>query len=127
MLTLISGDPNLGNSHLAFALAAAVSRGAALPGDGPPEGPGVVVIMSAEDDPARTIIPRLKAGGADLCRIHLLESIVISEGIEALPNLRADILSIDEAIRRVPDCRLIVVDPLSAYLQGVADHGAQTP
>jgi hypothetical protein len=122
MLTLISGDPKLGKSYLMFAMTAAVSRGAALPGDGPPEGPGSVVLMSAEDDPARTIVPRLKSAGADLRRIHLLESIVISEGIEALPNLRADMLAIDEAIRRVPDCRLIVVDPVSAYLQGVDDH-----
>lgn len=122
MLSLLSGDPKLGKSFLMYAIAAAVSRGEALPGDDPPDGPGSVIIMSAEDDPARTIIPRLKAAGADLSKIYILESVILADGTEALPSLRADIDAIEEAIRRVPDCRLIIIDPVSAYLGGVDDH-----
>ena len=78
--------------------------------------------MSAEDDPSRTIIPRLKAAGADLSRVHILESVVLEGGREALPSLRADMAHVAAAADRLGDCRLIVIDPVSAYLGGVDDH-----
>jgi hypothetical protein len=122
MLSLFGGDPGLGKSFVTLDLASAVSRGAPAPHGDTPDDPGSVILMSAEDDPARVIVPRLQAAGADLAKIHILESIVISEGIEALPSLRTDMLTIEEAVRGVPDCRLIVVDPVSAYLDGIDDH-----
>ncbi len=33
--------------------------------------PGSVILVSAEDDPARTITPRLTAAGADLAKVHV--------------------------------------------------------
>jgi hypothetical protein len=122
MLTLFAGDPKLGKSLVTVATAAAVSRGAALPGDDPPDGPGDVVLLSAEDDVARTIVPRLKAAGADLNRVHILESVYLSDGTEALPSLRADIDAIEQAVSGLRDCRLAVIDPVSAYLGGTDDH-----
>src|SRR5262249_50079558 len=47
MLSLFAGDPKLGKSLVTVAMAAAVSRGAALPGDDTPDGPGDVVLLSA--------------------------------------------------------------------------------
>src|SRR5205809_82697 len=67
VLTLLDGDPGLGKSTLAAELAARVSRG-----DEQQPAAGVL-ILSAEDDPARVIRPRLEAAGADLRRILLLE------------------------------------------------------
>jgi hypothetical protein len=127
MLSLWAGDPKLGKSYVTIALAAAVSRGAPLPGDDrAPAGPASVLLLSAEDDPSRTIVPRLKAAGAELARIHLLESVYLQgkEGaeVEALPSLRTDIDRIGQAAADLGDCRLIVVDPVSAYLGGVDDH-----
>ena len=122
MLSLFAGDPKLGKSLVTIATAAAVSRGAALPGDDPPDGPGSVVLLSAEDDSARTIVPRLKAAGADLSRVHILESVYLADGSEALPSLRSDIEAIEEAVTSLGDCRLTVIDPVSAYLGGTDDH-----
>jgi hypothetical protein len=124
MLTLFAGDPKLGKSFVTLATAAAVSRGAPLPGDRPPDGPGGVVLLSAEDDMARTIVPRLKAAGAVLSRVHILESVYLSNGTgtEALPNLRTDIDDIEAAVKKAGDCRLVIVDPVSAYLGGADDH-----
>ncbi len=87
-----------------------------------PDRPGSTILMSAEDDPARTIVPRLVAAGADLTRIHILESVILANGSEALPSLRADIDAITAAAARLGDCRLIVIDPVSAYLEGVDDN-----
>ena len=122
MLSLFAGDPKLGKSFVTTALAASVSRGAPLPPDNRPTEPGSVIIMSAEDDPARTIVPRLKSAGADLRQIHTLEAVIFEDGTEALPRLRGDIDRIEQAASRIGDCRLIVVDPVSAYLGGIDDH-----
>lgn len=122
MLSLFAGDPKLGKSFVTIALAASVSRGAPLPLDGRQRAPGSVVLMSAEDDPARTIVPRLKAAGARLEKVHILEAVRLDDGTEALPRLREDIERIGEAAAGLGDCRLIVIDPVSAYLGGTDDH-----
>ena len=122
MITMFAGDPKLGKSYVTLAMAAALSRGLPLPMSDRPDHPGSTILMSAEDDPARTIVPRLVAGGADLTKIHILESVIHANGSEALPSLRADIDAITAAAARLGDCRLIVIDPVSAYLKGVDDN-----
>ncbi len=134
MLTTLSGDPKLGKSLVTLAITAAVTRGAPLPGDEPPDRPGSVILLSAEDDPARTIVPRRRAPGADLSRVHILESIiqpgiesddrrVVLPPVERLPSLLDyDLALIEAKAARLADCRLIVVDPVSAYLGGKDDH-----
>lgn len=139
MLTLFSGDPKLGKSLVALSLLAAVSRGGPLPGPDPdtpvPAARGSAILLSAEDDPARTIVPRLLAAGADLDRIHILSDMLEPEfrGFGGRPNshvpanLRMPTTSADDlrAIERraaaLGDCRLIVFDPITAYVGGEAD------
>ena len=122
MITMFAGDPKLGKSFVTLAMAAAVSRGLPLPMSDVPKEPGSTILMSAEDDPTRTIVPRLDAAGADLTKIHVLESIILANGFETLPSLRADVDAITTAALRLGDCRLIVIDPVSAYLNGIDDH-----
>jgi putative DNA primase/helicase len=122
MITMFAGDPKLGKSYVTLAMAAALSRGLPLPLSDQPGRPGSTILMSAEDDPARTILPRLVAGGADLVKIHILESVILASGAETLPSLRADVDAITAAAAGLGDCRLIVIDPVSAYLKGVDDN-----
>jgi hypothetical protein len=122
MLSLFAGEPKLGKSLVTVALAATVSRGAPLPLDDRRAGPGSVILMSAEDDPARTIVPRLRAAGSDLDNVHVLEAVRLDDGREVPPSLRTDVERIDEAASRLGDCRLLVIDPVSAYLDGTDDH-----
>ncbi len=121
MITMFAGDPKLGKSYVTLSMAAAVSRGLPLPMSDVPSRAGSTILMSAEDDPVRTIVPRLIAAGADLTKIHILES-VLANGCETLPSLRADIDAITAAATRLGDCRLIAIDPVSAYLKGVDDN-----
>jgi hypothetical protein len=136
MLTLFSGDPKLGKSLATLALAAAVTRGGSLPGaggDGLATAPrGSVILLSAEDDPARTISPRLRAAGAVMERVKIVSSIIdpVSDddpdgadarGIarERMPSVQPeDLRVIERHAARLGDCRLIVFDPISAYLGG---------
>jgi hypothetical protein len=139
MLILFSGDPKLGKSLATLALAAAVSRGGPLPGcgaDGPATAPrGSVLLLSAEDHPARTIVPRLRAAGADLERVKVLTSI-IEPGLdgdpddpdaqlvarERMPTVHPhDLQVIERHAAELGDCRLIVFDPITAYIGRNAD------
>jgi putative DNA primase/helicase len=126
-LTLIAGDPGLGKSFLTLDIAARVSQGAPWP-----DAPGIsteaggVVILSAEDDPADTIVPRLIAAGADLARINALRATVARDGAgrrtERAVNLADDLPALSAAIRATPGCRLVVIDPVSAYTGKVDSH-----
>lgn len=68
-VTILSGDPNLGKSFLTLDLAARVSAGLPWPDGTGPAARGSVILLSAEDDVADTLVPRLVAAGADLSRV----------------------------------------------------------
>src|SRR5262249_29977508 len=140
MLTLFSGDPKLGKSLATLGLIAAVTRGGPLPGAGaagPARAPrGSAHPLAAAGDPARTTVPPLRPPGADLRRLQLLPPMVEPElqgfsgdpgadlvACERMPTVSADDLKIIERrAAALGDCRLIVFDPISAYLGGRADH-----
>lgn len=115
-LTLLDGDPDLGKSLITLDLAARLSRGKAMPdGSHAFEGPAGTVLLSAEDGIADTIRPRLEAAGGDPDRIVALEGIVARKGsLPAMPSLE-DLDAIEAAVHLV-DAKLIVVDPIMAYL-----------
>jgi hypothetical protein len=77
---------------------------------------GDVVILSAEDGIADTLRPRLEAAGADIGRVQVLKgvkrggrthSFSLVKDIERLRGLSAD---------------LLIIDPISAYLEGIDTH-----
>jgi hypothetical protein len=105
-VTLLAGDPGLGKSLATLAITAAISRGASWP-DAPhdPQPAGAVVLLNAEDDIADTIRPRLDAHEADCGRVFVLTS---------LSDLARDIDQLSTTIDRTENCRLVVVDPISA-------------
>lgn len=116
-LTLLCGDPGLGKSILTLDMAARVSTGAAW-ADGSGCAPrGGVILLSAEDDPADTICPRLDAAGADDSRIEILTAVRKSGASRPSHfSLETDLSHLQQAAESVSDVRLIVIDPISAYL-----------
>jgi hypothetical protein len=115
MLTILDGDPGLGKSMLTLDLAARVSTGRAMAGEHGTRTPRGIVILSAEDDPARTIRPRLEAAGADLSRIAIVD-VRERDGTLRNPTIAMDDLrAVEQALRQV-DAALLIVDPLVAYL-----------
>jgi len=126
-LTLLAGDPGLGKSFITLDIAARASRGVPFPGCGAPPGGGLrepigTVLLSAEDDPADTVRPRLEALGADLSRIRVLECIDHGRGRVDDYIIGEHTRLLDEALAGVPDCGLLVVDPVSAYVGGVDSY-----
>jgi len=126
-VTLLIGDPDLGKSLLTTTIAAFVSTAREWPIGSPECKQGSVILLSAEDDVADTIRPRLEASQADLTQIHTLAMIVDYEkDLKRLQersfSLTKDISALDDVLSRSKNCRLVVIDPLSAYLQGVDSH-----
>jgi hypothetical protein len=116
MLSIVGGDPGLGKSTLTTAIAAIVSTGGTWPDGGSCEAGGVLW-LNAEDDPSRVLVPRLMAHGANLTQIELLDGVRrVTGGAVDHPSLADDLPQLAEAIERVPKCRLIIIDPISAYL-----------
>jgi putative DNA primase/helicase len=120
-LTLLIGDPGLGKSLVTIDIAARVSRGSNFP-DGKRCEVGHVIFLSAEDDAADTIRPRLDAAGADVALVHTLEgtrvTLADNSTSDRLFDLETGIATLEDALARIPGVRLIVVDPISAYLGG---------
>lgn len=118
-LTLIVGDPELGKSLITMDMASRVTRGAKWP-DGACCPRGGVLVLSAEDDPNDTIRPRLEAAGADLDRVALLESVrEDGTGRERQFSLVTDVGTLAAEVAAVPDCCLVVIDPVSAYMDRI--------
>lgn len=126
-LTLLAGDPGLGKSYLTLDLAARVSTGRAMPGDRWEDGrpmdryPGVAILLSAEDDPADTIRPRLDAAGADPRRIAMVAGVRTGDAVSSF-NLRDHLKFLRGMCKAEPETRLIVIDPISAYLGDEEGH-----
>jgi len=115
-LAVLEGDPGLGKSTLTIDLAARLSRGDVMPGEaeGMPRSPGAVLIISAEDSVSQTIRPRLEAAGADLGRLRIVTGVVDGE-LERPLSLPDDVPLLEAQIR-AEGIRLLLVDPLMAFL-----------
>lgn len=126
-LTLIAGDPGLGKSFLTLDLAARVSTGSGWP-DAPKVrfDPGDVVLLSAEDDVADTIRPRLDAAGADVSRIVAIDAVRALDKngkLSARPvDLSQDVQYVEAAMDQLASPKLVVVDPISAYMGETDSH-----
>jgi hypothetical protein len=120
---MIAGNPGLGKSFTTIDIAARVSRGLPFPDDSQSDepGPGSVLFVTCEDDVADTIRPRLDSAGADASKVHHVHLVADRSG-ERLVNLATDIALISDAVRNLGDCRLIVVDPISAFLGETDSH-----
>jgi len=123
-LVVIDGDPSTGKSTLSLDLGARVSAGLSWPDGAPGPEPAGVLLLSAEDGLADTIVPRLTAAGADLARVHALTEVALVglDGARQMvpPSLPRDIPVIEQQVRKY-NVRLVVIDVLMAYLAGAVD------
>ena len=164
-LSLLIGDPGVGKSLLATDIAARVSTGTPWPdaasclrasvpsclSSNPAPHPshrGGVILHAPEDAPEDTLIPRLKAAGADLESICILKGVTPHYNPTNRPNptdlldaaapsascLRASVPSslllpthtpvLQQAVRALTFPRLLILDPLHAVIEPAAQSGS---
>ncbi|HEY6285814.1 MAG TPA: AAA family ATPase [Ktedonobacteraceae bacterium] len=121
-ITLLEGDPGMGKSLLAIAIAAHISTGRPMPGDSTCK-IGSVILIAPEDGAADTIKPRMAAAGGDLSRIHLLNTVECLDvnDVKKLKlyqkpfSLAQNLFELEQAIIQTKAI-LVVLDPLTAVL-----------
>jgi AAA domain len=120
---LVAGEGGLGKSMVLAWVAATVSCGKEWPcGEGRSRS-GSVIILSAEDDAADTIVPRLIAADADCSKVHILEAVRREDdaGHRSF-NLQLDLPELDKTIEQLDDVLLVIIDPITSYLGKVDSH-----
>lgn len=113
-LTQVVGRGGQGKTTFAAHVAARLSRGQPVfPGMAAPAAADVLIV-SAEDSIPHVLRPRLRIAGADLERVHAWN---IGEHDLVLPD-GTDLL--EQEVERT-GARLVVIDPLAAFLSGRVD------
>jgi hypothetical protein len=120
---MIAGDPGLGKSQVTASIAAIVTAEKCFPVSQAKAKRGNIIFLSAEDDAADTIKPRLEAAGADVSRIYILEAVKDSntKGQRSF-NLAKDIGKLEELLKEIGDVAVIFIDPITAYLGDTDSH-----
>lgn len=111
-ITVLEGDPGEGKSTIMAAIATSGSLGMGLPGMETFE-PFKTLIFSAEDHLADTLRPRLDRLGADCRWIFAHDQPLALSGKDALAQFEREIARLEP--------RLVVFDPIVAYLGGKVD------
>jgi hypothetical protein len=119
---IIAGLPDEGKGLLLSNMAACCTNPAlAWPNEEGPAPQGNVILLTAEDDPADTVLPRLAAAGADLSRVELIQLVrehdsKTGEQRDRMFSLVHDLAKLRAKIAAVGSVVLVVIDPISAYL-----------
>jgi hypothetical protein len=111
-LTMLDGDSVEGKSLISLDLCARLSTGRPMP-DGSP-GPGVVpsLIVQAEDGAEDTVIPRLKALGADMERIFIWRAPLAAHAAICFPRNLPEL----NTVLGHTGARFAILDPIMAFL-----------
>ncbi len=90
-ITWFEGDTKAGKTFAACSVVATITNGGTFNGEAVAR--GNVAILTCEDDPARSIIPRLIAADADLSRVSIVK---VKDGDEEqLPSFLTDLPAIE--------------------------------
>jgi len=124
MLSMVVGIEGLGKTFLALYLAACATVGRLWPDsenmDDAPV-PGNVILMTSEDHLEYTIRPRFDAAGGDPTRLFALKGVRYPDG-EDFFDVTRHLPVLEKMIEEIGDVRLVVADPLTAYLGTTDQH-----
>lgn len=121
MVTLLAGREGIGKSTVALDLAARLTQGTL---DGRYEGrPQSIAVCATEDSWEHTIVPRLRAVGADLDRVFHI-AVQDDDGAERAIVAPQDTRRMEKAFLTLRPA-LMLIDPLMAVLDGKVDTHKQ--
>lgn len=119
-LNIVAGEPETGKTMLTCYIAAQITRDDGQWIDGGSPDPGAVIFLSAEDDLADGLGPRLEAAGADLNLCAHIPATVKVKGGRRMLNLADDLAKISEVVDALETTenpvRLIIIDPITSYM-----------
>jgi putative DNA primase/helicase len=119
-LGILAGMPDEGKGQILCFIAAAITNGGPWPCNEGNAPKGKVLLLTAEDDLADTVVPRLVAAGADLHNVEILQ-MVGGDGAghskkERMFNLVTDLDMLRRKLLEIGDVRMVMIDPITAYM-----------
>lgn len=122
-VTLIAGDPGLGKSMLTHEIAARVTMGERI-ADDPIDTPvhGEVLLFTAEDSLSKTVRPRIDAARGDVSKVHVIHPKPDGGRAPSWLTLDEHLGQLEEALAVRPNVRLMIFDPLNAYIGKIDAH-----
>jgi len=125
-LVLFVGHPGVGKSFASLDVAARLSNGQMWPDGSQNSITAKTIVFSAEDAADDTIKPRLTALGALQSNIVIVKRLremnksgeVVRRGF----NLSRDLPHLESALNRYAEAKLVVIDPISAYMARIDTH-----
>jgi DNA polymerase I-like protein with 3'-5' exonuclease and polymerase domains len=122
-LGILAGLPDEGKSMILCYIAARVTKeNLEWPnGEGHALHPGNVILLTAEDDPVDTVVPRLVAADADLNRVEIVKMVHdrdVKDGRERtrMFSMVDDLGLLRQKIDEMGNVVALLIDPVTAYL-----------
>lgn len=122
-ITTLAGYGELGKTFIGCCdIPARLSRGRGWPDSRNTSNPASdTIIVSLEDDPEDTLGPRLDANDADCNRIHFLDGVADRQADGIRPFTLDDVRHLETTLRRNPNVKLVVLDPLGGFMPKHSD------
>ena len=120
---ILGGAPGTGKTTIALKVASTISTGNHWP-DGSLALKGKVVIWSGEDGVEDTLVPRLKAAGADLSNILFVGEVPDRESRRSF-DPGTDMAVLLDELEKHKDLRLLILDPVVTTVTGDSNKNAE--
>lgn len=120
---LLGGVAGTGKTTISLALASSITNGGRFP-DNTRSPSGNVVVWTGEDDIADTLTPRLMAMGANLDKVHFVQGVIAEDGEQPF-NPSTDMPILQQAIAKIGDVRLLIIDPIVSVVKGDSHKNAE--
>ncbi|TWI58696.1 AAA domain-containing protein [Pseudomonas duriflava] len=117
-LTLLAGAGGAGKTTATISFAATITCGGRWPDGEIFNERRSVIILSSEDDPSDTIVPRLMAAGADLNKVYILQGRINGLGESTPFDPAKDIDLLAAELERIGDVGMIMIDPIVSAVAG---------
>jgi putative DNA primase/helicase len=120
---VLAGAKGTCKSTVVFDMAAVVTKGAYWP-NGKECPQGDVLLWSGEDKAANTVMPRFLAAGGDPAHLYIVRSSIDVQG-ERPFDPATDLPALIAAMRKIPNLRFVVIDPVVLVVLGNSGKNAE--
>jgi putative DNA primase/helicase len=122
---LLVGPSTAGKLTIALSFSATITSGGQWPDRQAAGEPARVVFWSGEDGVKETLMPRFLAAGGDRSNMYFIEG--VSDGGRKRPfDPAIDMPKLTQAVVRLKDVRLIVLDPVAVVVKGDSHKNTET-
>ena len=122
MVTTLVGDPGQGKSFLTCWMASCVTCDDTILFRNKPVPKGTVLVCNSEDDAGKTIKLRLRQNGANMKKVKTIPYVLMAgrdsdkkEVLYEMPITLDNLADFEAALDQIPDCQLLIVDPVTAF------------